>query len=323
MEAPTTTGYDVIDSIKAMHEGKAKVFIALGGNLFSAAPDTMYTKRAFEKTELTAHISTKLNRSHLVCGQEALILPCLGRTDQDIRAGAKQFLSTENSMGVVQKTSGVLKPIAATMMSEPAIVAHLAAATLGNSFPINWLAFADNYNLIRDEIAATIKGFEAYNQKLEHDGGFYLPNGVKERKFETATGKANFTVNNWVGLQLAEDELVLMTIRSHDQFNTTIYGLNDRYRGIFNERRVVFINKKDMQRFEIADYEKIDLINDTGGVQRVGEAFIAIPYDIPAGNIAAYFPEANMVVPISEMASESQTPVSKSVIVKIRKSQLV
>ncbi len=317
---PEDHGFDVVEAIEAMHVKKAKVFFALGGNFLSASPDTEYTADALRSCKLTVHVSTKLNRSHLIHGKTALILPCLGRTDKDFQKNEEQFVSTENSMGVVQKSQGVLKPPSENLMSEPAIIAHLAYKTLGEKYSIPWLKFADDYALIRKEIEKTIEGFKNYEKNLENDGGFYLPNAPRIGKFNTLSGKAKFTINAWEKIRLELDEFLMMTIRSHDQFNTTIYGLNDRYRGIFNERRIVFINSEDLIELGFEIYEKVNIVNNFEGVKRVAEKFILVPYAIPRGCLATYFPEANVLVPLHSRADGSQTPTSKSVVVKLEKN---
>ncbi len=243
---PKKHGYDVVKSISAMHEKKATVFFALGGNFLSATPDTGFTAEALRNCSLTVHVSTKLNRSHLVHGEEALILPCLARSDKDIINGEEQFVSCENSMGVVQSSRGVLKPVSNQLLSECAIVCKLAEATLGSRSKIDWGKYALHYDAIRDDIERTIPGFENYNARVRMPGGFYLPNCNRDGQFDTASAKAHFNMATFAGLPVKEDELMMMTIRSHDQFNTTIYGLNDRYRGIYNERRVIFMNQKDI-----------------------------------------------------------------------------
>jgi molybdopterin-dependent oxidoreductase alpha subunit len=316
---PQQHGYDVVEAIEAMHEQKAKVFFALGGNFLSASPDTEYTAQALRNCNLTVQVSTKLNRSHLIHGKTALVLPCLGRTDKDFQKSGEQFVTTENSMGVVQKSQGVLDPLSDDMMSEPAIVAHLAYTVLGKKHNIKWLAYAENYVLIREDIAKTIEGFKDYEQKVSEDGGFYLPNAPREGKFKTSSGKAKFTVNPWERIAIKEGEYLMMTIRSHDQFNTTVYGLNDRYRGVFNERRIVFMNPDDMSKENFQNYDKVDIINEFGGLRRVAESFIIVPYNIPRGCLATYFPEANVLVPLQSRADGSQTPTSKSVVVRLNK----
>ncbi|MCP9757541.1 hypothetical protein EGI26_20460 [Lacihabitans sp. CCS-44] len=317
---PQQHGYDVVEAIEAMYEQRAKVFFALGGNFLSASPDTEYTAQALQNCNLTVQVSTKLNRSHLIHGKTALVLPCLGRTDKDFQKSGEQFVTTENSMGVVQKSKGVLRPLSEDMMSEPAIVAHLAHGVLGNRHNINWLSYAEDYRLIREDISKVIEGFKDYDKKVNEDGGFYLPNAPREGKFKTSTGKALFTVNQWEKILVKEGEYLMMTIRSHDQFNTTVYGLNDRYRGIYNERRIVFMNAQDMQKDGIENYDKVNIINEFGGIKRTAESFLVVPYAIPRGCLATYFPEANVLVPLHSRADGSQTPTSKSVVVRLEKS---
>jgi molybdopterin-dependent oxidoreductase alpha subunit len=320
-EPPREHGYDVVESIKAMYEGKIKVFFAMGGNFLSATPDTVYTANAIRKTKLSVNISTKLNRAHLVHGEESIILPTLSRSDKDVVNGEEQFISCENSMGVVQSSKGILEPVSKDLLNETQIVCELAKATLGSRSVVNWDKYANNYDAIRDVIGQVIPGFENYNEKVRKPGGFYLPNAPREGRFETEklNNKAAFTITQLPDNKLAEDEYVLTSIRSHDQFNTTIYGLDDRYRGIHNERRVVFINPKDMQKAGFAEGEKIDLFNYHEGIERAARLFLAIPYDIPEGNVAAYYPETNVLVPINSVALKSNTPTSKYIVVKMRK----
>ncbi len=315
---PKHHGYDVVHSITAMYENKAKVFFAMGGNFISATPDTLYTAKALENCDLTVHVSTKLNRSHLVHGKEALILPCLGRTDKDLQDGREQFVTVENSMGFVHSSKGVLPPFSDQLLSEPAIVCRLAQATLPHS-KVDWAAFCQDYDKIRSGIADTINGFENYNEKVKNDGGFYLPNVARAGTFRKDTGKAHFTISQYKAPALAEGELMMTTIRSHDQFNTTIYGLDDRYRGIYNERRVVMMNPQDMIAHGLDSGDQVDLYNHTKGVERVAPKFIVVSYDIPPKTVATYFPEANVLVPITETAENSNTPVSKFVIITIKK----
>lgn len=319
---PQQHGYDTVGAIKAMYEGKAKVFIALGGNFLSATPDTEYTAKALQNCDLTVHISTKLNRSHLIHGKNALILPCLGRTEKDVQVSGEQFVSVENSMGIVHSSQGILPPASKFLLSEPAIVAGLAKATLGEKSTVNWDKMIENYDNIRDSIEQVIVGFENYNQRVRNPDGFYLPNGAREGKFRTKDKKAHFTINELPKHELQEDEFLMMTIRSHDQFNTTIYGLNDRYRGIFNERRVVLINPKDMEKFSWQAQQVVDLYSHYKGEVRIAKTFVLVPYDIPQQCIATYFPEANVLIPIDLKADKSHTPVSKSVIVKIIAKQV-
>jgi len=315
---PQTHGYDVVESIHAMHRGAAKVFIAMGGNFLSATPDTTYTAEALRRCDLTVHVSTKLNRSHLVHGREALILPCFGRTDLDTTGGQRQFVSVENSMGVVHSSQGNLWPVSDQMLSEPAIVCHLAQAVFGNDGNIAWNKYLEHYDHIRTDIERAIPGFENYNERVREPGGFYLPNGSRIGQFNTATtGKAHFKIAEVPGNPLKAGELVMMTIRSHDQFNTTIYGLDDRYRGIFHERRVVLMNARDIEKSGLKDSDVVDLFNYHDGIERSARRFIVVAYDIPEGCVATYFPEANVLVPINSTAEKSNTPTSKWVVVQV------
>lgn len=318
-KVPRHHGYATVDAIKAMHAGKARVFFAMGGNFLSASPDTLFTAEALSRCKLTVHVSTKLNRSHLVHGEEALILPCLGRTDIDLQKSGPQWVSTENSMGVVQMSKGVLPPSSSQLLSEPAIVARLAMATLGTRGRINWQELMDDYGRIRDLIEQVLPDFYDYNERARKPGGFYLPNPPRERRFLLPDGRARFSVNKPPRQQLADSEFVLMTIRSHDQFNTTIYGLDDRYRGIFRERRVVMINPEDMAAAGLKARDLVDITGEYKGVTRRAERFIVVPYDIPRRCLATYFPEANVLVPVDNYARGSKTPVSKRVVVKIQK----
>ncbi len=320
-EPPRAHGYDVVEAIEAMHAGKAKVFFGMGGNFISATPDTLYTAEALEKCDLTVHVSTKLNRSHLVHGKEALILPCLARTDKDETGGERQFVTVENSMGVVHSSRGSLKPVSDKLLSEPAIVCRLAQATLSDS-SILWEAYLGNYDKIRADIEKTITGFDNYNERVRIPGGFYLPNCARDNEYKTSAGKAIFTVSEFTAVEVGQDEYLMMTIRSHDQFNTTIYGLDDRYRGIYNERRVVLMNKEDMAREGFQTKTKVDLYNYSNDKERVARNFLIIPYNIPKGCVATYFPEANVLVPIKSTADKSNTPTSKSVVIKILKQNV-
>jgi len=316
---PREHGFDVVESIKAMHQGKVKVFFAMGGNFLSATPDTLYTADALRNTELTVQVSTKLNRSHLITGKEALILPCFGRTDKDYLNGELQFVTTENSMGVIQMSKGVLNPVSDNLKSEPMIVCHLAKAYFGGDSSVKWDWYMEHYDNIRWDIERTIPGFDLYNDRVRLPGGFYLPNSSREGNFDnTITGKANFNIANVEPQILEEGELIMQTLRSHDQFNTTIYGLNDRYRGISNERRVIFMNEEDMNDRGLISGDRVDLYNHHGGQERIARNFIIIPFSIPKGCTATYFPEANVLVPIDSVAKKSNTPTSKMVVIKIK-----
>jgi molybdopterin-dependent oxidoreductase alpha subunit len=316
---PQEHGYDVVNSIYAMHQGKAKVFIAMGGNFLSATPDTTFTAEALRKCQLTVQISTKLNRSHLITGNEALILPTFGRSDKDLIDGVEQFISCENSMGVVQLSKGNLKPVSDELKSESVIVCEMAEATLGSKAKVDWKKYRRHYDHIRSDIEKVIPGFERFNERVRIPGGFYLPNASREGRFTTFTGRAHFNLAPIIVTKLSEEELMMMTIRSHDQFNTTIYGLNDRYRGISNERRIIFMNEADMAKRNLRSNDVVDLINDHGGIVRTARKFIVVPFSIPEKCTATYFPETNVLVPISSVADKSNTPTSKLVVIKVRK----
>lgn len=317
-EPPRTHGLDTVNAISAMHDGRAKVFFALGGNFLSATPDTEYTAAALRKCSLTAQVSTKLNRGHLISGAQALILPCLGRTETDLQAGGAQFVTTENSMAVVQASRGFLAPASTNLLSEPAIVARLARATLGSRTAIDWEGLVGDYDRIRDLIERVIPGFENYNQRVRQPGGFHLPNAARERIFKTSNGKAQFTVHELPAHKLKPGQFLMMTIRSHDQFNTSIYGLDDRYRGIHNGRRVVLLNRDDLRIAGLAEGQLVDLISHFEGEERLARNFQVVPYDIPRGCAATYFPEANVLVPLRSVAEKSNTPASKSVVITIK-----
>ncbi|MBC2602685.1 FdhF/YdeP family oxidoreductase [Puniceicoccus vermicola] len=316
-QAPREHGYDTVDAIRAMHAGQVQVFFGLGGNFLSASPDTHYTAAALRKCRLTVQVSTKLNRGHLVTGDRALILPCLGRTETDLQASGPQFVTTENSMGVIQSSEGRLEPASPDLLSEPAIICRLARATLGERSTTPWESFEENYDRIREKIEAVVPGFEDFNQRARRKGGFYLPNGVKERVFETDSGKAEFSINPLSPIQLEEGQLLLQTFRSHDQFNTTIYGNNDRYRGIQNERRIIFMNREDMKERNLVAEQPVNITSHFQGVERTAELFLVIPYDTPKGCAAAYYPEANVLVPVESAAETSQTPTSKSIVITV------
>ncbi|QHV97509.1 FdhF/YdeP family oxidoreductase [Spirosoma endbachense] len=316
-EPPRQDGYDTVAAVQAMHEGKAKVFFGMGGNFSMAVSDTNYTAEALKKCKLTVHVSTKLNRSHLIHGETALILPCLGRTDRDMQATGEQFISCESTTGVVAQSHGVLDPISTHLKSEVAIVAELAKATLNGKSTIDWDGLAANYDRIRDLIEQTIPGFDKYNEQVRKPGGFYIPNGPRVRTFKTKDGKAHFTINTPTQHELQPGELLLMTVRSHDQFNTTVYGNDDRYRGIYNERRVLFMNSDDIANLGLQEKQVVDLNSHYGGQQRTAHRFIVVPYNIPRGCTAAYFPETNVLIPIDSVAEKSHTPTSKSIIVTV------
>jgi molybdopterin-dependent oxidoreductase alpha subunit len=322
---PEEHGFDTVDAIHAMHEGRAHVFFAMGGNFLSATPDTTYTAEALRNTRLTVHVSTKLNRSHLVHGQQALIMPCLGRTELDEQASGPQRVSCENSMGVVQASAGNLPKGSEALRSEVAIVCGLAEATFAadpaRADKVAWTQLSSNYDHIRDHISRVIDGFDDYNQRLNQPGGFYLPNPVRDaQEFPTSSAKACFTINPIPKLVLRDDELLLMTIRSHDQFNTTIYGLNDRYRGVSQGRRVVFLNAADVERRGLQPGQWVDIISHHQGETRRAERFMIVAYEIPPGCAAAYFPETNVLVPARSVVHGSNTPTYKTIVITLQPS---
>jgi len=304
--------------MQAMHEGKAKVFFAMGGNFLSATPDTNFTGEALSNCEMTVNVSTKLNRTHFFTGEESLILPCLGRTDLDMKNGKEQFVSVENSMGIVHRSKGTLKPVSDKMLSEPEIVCRLANAALNGKSKVDWDKMLEHYDNIRSEIEKVIPGFENYNTRVRINGGFYLPNSVRDGDFNTLTGKAMFTTCDIPKLELADDEYLMMTIRSHDQFNTTIYGLDDRYRGIINGRRIILMNKNDIRNAGLKHGETVHL-GTYYDKERIVENFKIVEYDIKERCTATYFPEANPIIPFNQTARKSNTPVSKSIKIKILK----
>lgn len=317
-EPPREHGLDTVDAIRAMRDGKAKVFFGMGGNFVRATPDSDVTEKALRSCRLTAQVSTKPNRSHAVTGELALILPTLGRTERDEQASGPQFVSVEDSMGMVHASRGRLAPASEHLLSEVAIVCRLARATLGES-GIAWDAMERDYDVIRDHVSRVVPGFADYNARVREPGGFTLPHAPRdERRFPTATGKANLTVNELEVLRVPEGRLLLQTVRSHDQYNTTIYGLDDRYRGVKAGRRVVFVNPEDLAGLGIADGAVVDLVSEwSDGVERRAPAFRVVAYPTARGCAAAYFPETNVLVPLDSTAEVSNTPTSKSVIVRL------
>ncbi|MBC9934055.1 FdhF/YdeP family oxidoreductase [Chitinophaga qingshengii] len=318
---PRKHGYDVVRAIKAIHEEKVKVLFCMGGNLLSAAPDTTYTANALRKLKLLVCVSTKLNRGHLVHGKEALILPTYSRADFDIVKGELQIVSTENSMGVVQSSKGVLKAVSDNLINETQIVCRMAMATLGENHIVNWQRYHDSYDAVRDAIEQCIPGFNNYNERVRQKGGFYLPNAARdEQRFAPKYDyRAPFTITEIPDNTLADDEYMMATTRTHDQFNTTIYGLDDRYRGVHNGRRVIFMNEKDIERAGFRAGDKVDLFNYDDGIERVAPLFVIVPYPIPEKNTVTYFPETNVLVSVNNVVKESNMPASKYVRIKIRK----
>ena len=313
-------GSDSVDAVKRMTNGESNVFLSMGGNFLSAMSDTNATAKALQNCKLTVQISTKPNRSHLITGKTGIILPCLGRTESDMTGGHSQLVTVENSMGVVHTSIGVAQPASKHLMSEPAIVSGIAGSleSLIGSSGIKWKNLAENYDRIRDCIERTIPGFDRYNERCRWDGGFYLPNPPRDDLvFNTSTGRANFISNELNGINQVNGEFLMMTIRSHDQYNTTIYGTDDRYRGISGGRRVVMMNHKDMKSNGWVQYQEVSIKSNYNGIERSSEGWYLIEYDIPPGNVATYFPESNVLIPLDSVADLSKTPTSKSVIVSI------
>ena len=325
---PREVGHNTIQAIKAMEEQKSKVFIGLGGNFAQATPDTERTHLAMKNCDLTVHISTKLNRSHLVTGKDALILPCLGRTEIDIQAHGPQGVTVEDTFSMVHISYGQLKPRSEYLRSEPAIIAGIAHATLG-CHPIDWNWAIQDYERIRDLISETIPGFTDFNQKLRNPGGFHLVNSAAERKWNTPSGKAQFSdsplpkqlINEAVLEQGNKPDLILQTMRSHDQYNTTLYGLNDRYRGVFGMREVLFVNEDDIAKLGFKNGDKVDMVSLwEDGVTRKVQGFTLVAYDIPRGQAAAYYPETNPLVPLDSYGERTFTPTSKFIAIKLEKA---
>jgi len=314
--APRTPGHDAVETAHALENGEVRVFMALGGNFAAAMPDTERVKQGLARCALTVNVSTKLNRTHLHPGKRALILPCLGRTEIDIQAGGPQFVTVEDSMSMVHRSQGVLPPASPELRSEPAIVAGLGKALLGNVVP--WDELIADYSKIRDLIARVIPEFKDFNTRVAAPSGFQLPNVGRERTFSSIGGRAKFAIGTPPDLTLPPGRLRMMTVRSHDQYNTTIYGLDDRYRGIRNERRVVFMNPEDIAELGLVDRQIVDLISEWIDGERVAESFIVVPFSLPRRCAATYFPEANPLVPLDSIADRSRTPTSKSVVIRVR-----
>ena len=321
---PRHHGLDTVNAIRAMRDGRASVFIGMGGNFASATPDTEVTEAALRTCALTVQVSTKLNRSHVVHGRTALILPSLGRTDRDVVNGRKQVVSVEDSMSMVHLSRGGLQPPSGQVRSEVSIVCGVAEALLGPDHPVPWKRFAADYDSIRDEIAAVVPGCSDYNRRVREPNGFQLPHPPRDaRQFPTATGKANFAVESLQWVPVPPGRLVLQTLRSHDQYNTTIYGLDDRYRGVKGGRRVVFVNPADIASLGLSDGDRVDLVSEFGANGAIQERraadFLVVSYPTPVGNIAAYYPETNPLVPLDHVAAKSNTPVSKAIVVRLEK----
>ena len=318
-QAPKKEGVHAVGAVHAMVEGKAKVFMGMGGNFALAAPDTQKVFEGLKQCALTFHVSTKLNRSHLIHGMTALILPCLGRTEEDLSSHGAQFVSTEDTASRVRMSHGDLKPISPDLKSEVAIVCDMARAVLGKNNATNWEGMGKDYGLIRDKIAEVIPGFEGYNERVKVAGGFYLPNGARERNFNTPDKKARLTINPVNFNKNPETPFILMTVRSHDQFNTTIYGYDDRYRGISNSREIVMMNKDDMIQYGCKAGDLVKLTSVFEGEKRILEGFQVVPYDISQGCLSVYFPEGNVLVALGNNSVESHCPASKYIEVFLEK----
>ncbi|WP_405161699.1 FdhF/YdeP family oxidoreductase [Nocardia sp. NBC_01499] len=320
--SPRKHGFDTVDAIRAMRDGRAAVFLGMGGNFVSATPDTAVTEAALRNCALTVQVSTKLNRSHVVHGKTALILPTLGRTDQDLRDGTKQQVSVEDSMSMVHLSTGRLKPVSKYLRSEIAIVCELALTLFGADHPVPWARFRGDYDTIRDAISRVVPGCTDYNTRVRARNGFVLPHPPRDnREFRTSTGKANFAVNDLTWTPVPEGKLILQTLRSHDQYNTTIYGLDDRYRGVHGGRKVVLVHPDDITALGFVEDELVDVISEwTDGTERSVKGFRLIAYPTPRGNAAAYYPETNPLVPLDHVAARSNTPVSKSVTIRLERA---
>lgn len=314
---PRKWGYDVVESIRAMRDGRVRFFMAMGGNFAAATPDTALTEAALGSVDFTVHVSTKLNRSHVIAERESLILPCLGRTERDIQAGSEQFVTVEDSMSVVHASQGRLAPVAQDLLSEPVIVSQIAARVFGEH-PLPWAAVTEDYDRVREYIEAVVPGFTDVNARVREPNGFVLPNPPRdERRFATPTGRAVFTVNQPEDLIVPDGHLLLQTVRSHDQFNTTIYGMEDRYRGVSGTRDVLFVNPLDLKDRDLRDGSRVDVVSVAADGERRMPNVTVLAYPTPRGCVAAYFPEANVLVPLDATAKESNTPASKSIIVRL------
>jgi len=316
--APRKKGFAAVESIQAMSDGRAKVFVAMAGNFASATPDTDAVFDALKKCRLTVQVITKLNRTALATGEQSLILPCLGRSEIDVQVSGQQFVSTESTMLDVQMSKGIFEPASEHLRSETWIVANMAKATLGDRTTVDWDKMAANYDNIRDSISRVVPGCENYNERIRKPGGFYLPNPPRDREFRTASGKAEFKASKLEKIEVKQGQLILATIRSHDQFNTVIYGFTDRYRGIHNERRVVFLNPDDIEKQRLKAGQVVDLTSHFDDGERHVYRFIVVPYPIPKGCAAAYYPETNPLVPLGSFSKRSGQPTSKSIIISIQ-----
>ena len=321
ISAPVKGGYDSVNFVKAMLEDKVRLYLSMGGNLVSAMSDTEEVAKGICNVDLTVQISTKLNRSHLVTGKQALILPCLGRSETDTQKTGEQIVSVENSMSVVHLSKGSLQPTSKHLRSESAIVCGIGCESFPHG-PIDWSGLVEDYDRIRNLIEQVIPGFEDYNERVRIKGGFYLPNGPRDGPlWDTPSGKAQFTVHELPEPVATGSRFTMMTVRSHDQYNTTIYGMDDRYRGIYGARRIVLMNPNDMDSLGVEKGEAVDLTSHWKNRDITAKSWKVIPYDIPQGNLCTYFPEANVLIPLDSVAEGSNTPTSKSVAVSVEVSK--
>ncbi|MBC7278702.1 MAG: FdhF/YdeP family oxidoreductase [Nocardioides sp.] len=317
-DPPRRHGYDSVDAVRAMRDGKAKVFVGVAGNFVRAISDSDVAEAALRSCSLTVQISTKLNRSHTVVGQTALILPTLGRSDIDVQASGEQFVTVEDSMSSVHATRGKLAPASTSLLSEVAIVSRIARATIGGRYGIAWADFEADYSRIRGRIARVVPGFEDFNERIKEPNGFVLPNPVNSGVYRTPSGKAVFTRNDLTWLQAPPGHLILQTLRSHDQWNTIPYAMDDRYRGIHQARRVVMVNPDDIAELGLADGDRVDIVGVwEDGVERRAPGFTLVAYPASRGSAAAYYPETNVLVPLDSVAEGSNTPTSKGVVVRL------
>jgi formate dehydrogenase major subunit len=312
-----------------MREGRIRTFVALGGNLVAAISDTAAAEQAIARCGLSVQISTKLNRSHTITGREALILPCLGRTEIDRQVSGEQFVSVEDTVAAVHASRGSVEPVGANLLSEVTIVARIARAVAEarrargtdahDLEAVDWEAFERDYDVIRDHIADVVPGCDDYNAKIRRESGFVLPHGPRDsRTFPTSDGKAHLTVNALEHVECPPGRLLLQTVRAHDQFNTTIYSRNDRYRGIKGGRDVIFVHPDDVTELGLRDGQQVDVHSEfEDGVDRVLPGLRVVAYPTARGCAAAYFPEANVLVPLGAVAEKSNTPVSKAVVVRL------
>ena len=316
-EPPRRPGLNTVEAIRALAAGRVGVFLALGGNFAAASPDTAYTEAALSRCPFAVHVTTTLNRTHLVTGRETLILPCLARSEIDVQPGGRQFVSVEDSMANVHRSEGRLKPASPQLRSEAAVVAGMARAALGETSSVPWETLVADYDCIRDRISRVVPGFERFNERVREPGGFVLPRPPAERRFDTPSGRALFKVVDLPRVDLAPGQLVMMTVRSHDQYNTTIYDTNDRYRGVKGDRLVVLLHPEDMAERGLSEGELVDLQSHFGGQRRELRGFRALARDVPRGCAVTYFPEANPLVPIDQVAAGSFTPAYKSVVISV------